>query len=80
MKSAGIRIPEEVSLVGYDGIRMTRMIQPVLTTYRQDTETIAKETIHLLAEAIEDPENHSPRQITVKGTLLEGDTLKRLSR
>ncbi len=80
MKSVGIRIPEEVSLVGYDGIRMTRMIQPVLTTYRQDTETIAKETIHLLAEAIEDPENHSPRQITVKGTLLEGDTLKRLSR
>lgn len=80
MKAEGVRIPEEVSLIGYDGIRMTRMIQPKLTTYRQNTEAIAREAIRLLVEAIEDPENHKRRQITVEGMLLEGDTLSELSR
>ena len=75
-----MKIPEEVSLIGYDGIRMTRMIQPKLTTYRQNTEVIAREAIGLLIEAIEAPEEHQPRQITVEGMLLEGDTLSELSR
>ena len=80
LKADGVRIPEEVSLVGYDGIRMTRMIQPTLMTYRQNTEAIAGEVIRLLAEAIETPEKHRPCLITVEGTLVEGDTLRTLSR
>ena len=80
LKASGVKIPEEVSLVGYDGIRMTRMIQPMLTTYRQNTEVIAQKAIGLLIEAIETPEEHKPRQITVEGMLLEGDTLSELSR
>jgi len=80
LKAEGVRIPEELSLVGYDGIRMTRMIRPMLTTYRQDTEKIAREAIGLLAEAIETPGEHRPRQITVEGMLLEGDTLGELIR
>ena len=80
LKADGIRIPEEVSLVGYDGIRMARMIRPRLTTYRQNTEAIAAEAIELLAEAIETPETHRPRQITVEGMPVEGDTLAMLPR
>ncbi len=80
LKTSGVRVPEEVSLVGYDGIRMTRMIRPRLTTYRQNAEAIAREAIGLLTEAIERPEKHKPRQITVEGMLLEGDTLSELSR
>ena len=37
-------------------------------------------TALMLAEAIETPEEHKPRQITVEGTLLEGDTLGELTR
>ena len=75
LKAKGVRVPEEVSLVGYDGVRMSRMIRPMLTTYRQDTEVIAREAIGLLIEAIESPETHKPRQITVEGMLAEGETL-----
>ena len=80
LKAAGIRVPEDVSLVGYDGIRIGRMIRPLLTTYRQDAEAIAREAVALLAEAIEKPGEHKPRQISVEGALLEGDTLGELSR
>ena len=51
------------------------MIRPMLTTYRQDTEVIAREAVALLIEAIEMPETHKPRQITVEGMLTEGETL-----
>ena len=78
LKAGGIRIPEEVSLVGYDGISMARMIRPTLATYRQNTEAIARHAIRLLIDAIENPEGHEPRRITVEGMLLEGGTLDRV--
>ena len=75
LKADGVKIPEDVSLIGYDGVRMSRMIRPMLTTYRQNTEEIAREAVELLIEAIETPEAHKPRQITVEGMLAEGETL-----
>ena len=75
LTSNGIRVPEDISLIGYDGLRISRMIHPSLTTYRQDTARIAKEVFSLLLDAIADPENHVPRQVTVAGMLVEGETL-----
>lgn len=79
LQKQGISVPEKVSLVGYDGIR-GRMMPFELTTYRQNTEGIARETVKLLLEAIEEPENHKPRQITVEGELVRGETVSELSR
>ena len=75
LRDAGIQVPGDISLIGYDGIRISQMVPPHLTTYRQNTRRIAEETIQLLAEAIEEPETHIPRQITVAGELVEGQTV-----
>ena len=75
LRDAGIQVPGDISLIGYDGIRISQMVPPHLTTYRQNTRRIAEETIHLLAEAIEEPDTHIPRQITVAGELVEGQTV-----
>jgi DNA-binding LacI/PurR family transcriptional regulator len=75
MKKLGVRVPEEISLIGYDGIRMTQKTHPRLTTYLQNTEQMARETVALLLDAIECPEEHAPQQITVSGTLIHGETL-----
>ena len=72
----GIKVPQDVSLVGYDGIRMSQMIQPRLTTYRQDTTRIAEEVFNLIIDAIESPETHVPKHVTVSGVLIEGETVK----
>ena len=72
----GISVPEDVSLVGYDGLPIGQMMHPCLTTYRQDTARIAEEVLSLMLDAITDPENHLPRQVTVTGTLIEGETLR----
>ena len=75
LRGEGIRVPEDISLIGYDGIRMGQMMRPRLTTYRQNAEKIAGEAVALLAEAINDPEGHQPRQVTVQGELIEGETV-----
>ena len=80
LKEEGISIPEQVSLVGYDGIRMGQMLRPRLTTYRQDTAGIAAETMRLLSGAIESPDRWYTRKAIVSGKLLEGETVLNLSR
>ena len=79
LNEEGISVPDQVSLIGYDGIRIGRMIPPKLTTYRQESGKIAAEAINLLAEAIQEPETHSARQIIVEGRLIEGETVKDIS-
>ena len=76
LAARGITVPDDVSLVGYDGLRMSRMMHPCLTTFRQDTARIAEEAFNLILDAITDPENHVPRQVTVSGMLIEGETLR----
>ena len=80
LADSGISVPGDLSLIGYDGITVGQMIRPRLTTYRQDTESIARNAIALLLEAVEQPEAHRPRQIIAEGALVPGETVKELSR
>ena len=75
LKGRGLRVPEDISLIGYDGIRMAQMMHPHLTTYCQNAEKIGEEALKLLLEAVETPEQHQTRQIPVRGTMLTGETL-----
>ena len=76
LEASGIRVPDDVSLIGYDGIRIGQMMHPRLTTFRQDTARIAGEVFRLLLDAVESPETHVPEQVTVSGMLVEGETLR----
>ena len=76
LEAQGIRVPDDVSLVGFDGIRMSQMMQPRLTTYRQDTASIAREVFRLMIDAVEAPETHTPEQVMVVGKLMEGETVR----
>ena len=75
LEERGLRVPQDVSLAGWDGIRMSQMMRPRLATVRQDAAGVAEKAIGLLLDAIENPDTHRPSQITVAGTLLEGETL-----
>ena len=75
LKERGLRIPEDLSLAGFDGVRMTQIICPLLTTYCQNTEGIAAEAVRVLLDAVENPQNHRPGQAVVEGRLQEGETV-----
>ncbi len=72
LQDAGLRVPEDISAMGYDGIRLARVIG--LTTYRQDTETLGRAACRRLIEKIENPEAMT-EQTVVMGRLIEGNTV-----
>ncbi|RUT41452.1 LacI family transcriptional regulator [Paenibacillus anaericanus] len=49
----GIRIPEDVKVIGYDGIQDHSYFHPILSTIRQPVEEMARMTIRLLYNKIE---------------------------
>lgn len=67
---AGKRIPEDISVAGYDGIEMGEYYNPKLTTIRQPVEEIAKKTIRLLLDVIAERREHQqiifPAELVVR--------------
>ncbi|QYR19230.1 LacI family DNA-binding transcriptional regulator [Paenibacillus sp. sptzw28] len=49
----GIRVPQDVKVIGYDGIQDHQLFHPVLSTIRQPVEEMARTTIRLLFKKIE---------------------------
>jgi len=52
-KKLGISVPQDVKVVGYDGIQDHPYFHPILSTIRQPVEEIARMTIRLLFKKIE---------------------------
>ncbi|WP_018751983.1 LacI family DNA-binding transcriptional regulator [Paenibacillus sanguinis] len=52
-KRRGIRVPEDVKVIGYDGIQDHPYFHPILSTIRQPVEEMARNTIRLLFRKIE---------------------------
>lgn len=68
----GAKVPEDVSIVGYDGIAYAEFFSPKLTTYRQNTQEIGETAARKLIRLIEDPDGTFTEVITIGGSLLEG--------
>ena len=75
---AGLRVPEDISIVGYDGIHMAKMVSPKLTTWQQNTPDLGRIAAEQLVERIEYPRTTPPKHITVQGKLLEGETVRKI--
>jgi DNA-binding LacI/PurR family transcriptional regulator len=53
LRSTGLRVPQDVSVVGFDDIELAPYVDPALTTIRQDTEGIGCWAVDTLLDAIE---------------------------
>ena len=59
----GRRVPEDVSVIGFDGIEMGKFFVPRLTTIEQPVDEIARESVRILMDMLED--GQLPRHIVV---------------
>jgi len=75
--SKGLRIPEDISVVGYDGINLAKVMG--LTTYSQNAAGLGKIAASKLISLIERPRTTVIEQITVSGQLLIGRSVKDLN-
>lgn len=78
LTSRGLTPGKDISIVGYDGIALTSMMIPPLTTYEQNGETIGRVMAEALINKIENPENFEPKKEMITGRLIKGGTVFKL--
>lgn len=61
--AGGLRVPEDVALVGFDDIEDGRFSTPTLTTIRPDKAEIARVVLSLLLSRIVEPPGKPPREV-----------------
>jgi LacI family transcriptional regulator len=55
-REAGLRVPDDLAVVGFDDIQLASLINPSLTTIRQDKVGVGEAAARALVEQIENPE------------------------
>lgn len=66
----GMRVPEDVAVIGFDDVEDGRFSTPTLSTIAPDKATLAARAVALLAERIEDVDAAPPRELHVDFTLV----------
>jgi DNA-binding LacI/PurR family transcriptional regulator len=61
--SAGMRVPEELAIVGFDDIEDGRFSTPSLTTIRPDKQEIARLAVSFLLSRMSEDAGHPPREV-----------------
>lgn len=56
LKECWIKVPEDVAVIGYDGLERGKYLEPPLTTIRQPLEKMGREMVHLMISLIEGTE------------------------
>ncbi len=79
LKERGLEIAKDISVVGYDGLRIGRHIEPQLTTLRQDTACIGTKAGECLINLIERPKTTVIEQVVVEGVVCQGGTVGRIT-
>lgn len=73
---AGIRVPDDISLVGYDNLPMAQELSPPLTTVHLPHEELGRAAVRL---AVENPEQGSGREhVTLATHVVVRESVRRL--
>lgn len=56
LRQHGVRVPDEVALLGFDDIPWAELLEPPLSTVRQPVADIGRRAVHLLQARIAEPE------------------------
>lgn len=74
-RDIGIRIPQDLSITGFDNLPICSLFTPRLTTVAQDFSGMGQAAVDLLDKVIENPQRRSER-LLLATKLVAGDTVK----
>ncbi|MEE1750679.1 MULTISPECIES: LacI family DNA-binding transcriptional regulator [unclassified Streptomyces] len=52
LERRGVRVPEDIAVTGFDGIPLSRIVQPPLTTVRQPIRRLGEQAVELLVQRL----------------------------
>lgn len=71
LQAKGLRVPQDVSLVGHDDVSFCQTIEPKLTSISRSEQDMVSEGIRLLLEAVDG------KEVAIKDTSVEGSVVWR---
>lgn len=74
-KERGIRVPDELQIIGYDAMEITRLASPIITAIKQDTKELARRCVNTILKLIEGDTEVEYHQV-LEVTLQKGMTTK----
>ncbi|MDR1538875.1 MAG: substrate-binding domain-containing protein [Clostridiales bacterium] len=75
LSQRGLKIPDDISVIGFDDIPLAQMILPKLTTIRIDRKLMGRLAVKTLVQLIEDPEE-GVVNLNISGKLMERDSVR----
>lgn len=79
LRELGYKVPDDISVVGYDDIPLATFFDPPLTTIKQPVDQFGVEGVRMLIEAIR-LGTHTPKTVTLEPQLVERATTMFYSR
>lgn len=76
LRDHGLRVPEDVSVMGFDGLPIGSFLVPQLATIGQDTRQLAKRSVEILLSCIE--EQGAARHESISFVLYQRESTRRL--
>ncbi len=73
VRERGLRVPEDISVVGFDDIPQASLVRPALSTVRQPLEQMGRMAVQMLMEIFRDP-GVPPRRIELPTELILRDS------
>jgi LacI family repressor for deo operon, udp, cdd, tsx, nupC, and nupG len=70
----GLRVPEQVSITGFDGLEMGQFVSPALTTIYQPLEELTRQALQRLLEMIAGTASGEDRMIRIRSELVIRDS------
>lgn len=77
LADAGLRVPEDVSIIGFDGIALSRFTLPTLTTIEQPADALAMGSVDLVLRLLEDAKD--VENVIVPSNLLLGGSVRSIA-
>ncbi len=75
LKESGIHVPEHISIVGFDDLPMSSMLEPHLSSVKVSNMQIGSAAAEILIERLEVRRTHAPSSLLVSGTLMMRDSV-----
>ncbi len=76
LRAKGVRVPEDISVVGYDNYTVSDICIPAITTVEVDLEQMASVSVEIMARKLADPSYVAGRRI-ISGRLIIKDSVLR---
>jgi len=78
LRDYDIKIPQQLSIVGFDNIQASKLSYPALTTIDQNFVSLGANSAHILLELINHPDKEVPRRTTIPVKLIKRQSINNL--